>query len=138
MISSLARRAIVPGVFAIAGLALMPSPSAAQAAPKQEKLSVGIEAEQVPKYARITVTGKRFTPGGVVFVTGTPAPGTSEPIDLGRLLADDKGALKVVKDLQCTTTLQDEATRPVMFTVTDSVSGRTAKQRVDGSAWWCR
>lgn len=138
MTNSTARRLVATGLAVLAGVAAGASHAEAQAAPKVEKLSFGVEAEQVPKYARITVTGKKFTPNGVVFLTATPAPGTAQELDFGRLLADDKGQLKLVKDLDCTTAQQDEATRPVMFTVTDSTSGRTAKQKVAGDAWWCR
>jgi len=138
MTYSIARRLTAAALALLAGTTAGATRADAQAAPKVEKLSFGVEAEQVPKYARITVTGKKFTPSGVVFLTATPAPGTAAEIDFGRLLADEKGQLKLVKDLQCTTAQQDEATRPVMFTVTDSVSGRTAKQKVAGDAWWCR
>ncbi len=138
MIRIFAQRIAATGLAVVAGLTLAAARADAQDAPKVEKLSFGVEAEQVPKYARITVSGKKFTPSGVVFLTGTPAPGTAAEIDFGRLQADAKGGLKLVKDLDCTTTQQDEATRPVMFTVTDSVSGRTAKQKVAGFAWWCR
>ena len=137
-----AQRLGAAGLAVMAGLAATTAQAGAQAgaqaAAKVEKLSFGVEAEQIPKYARITVTGKKFTPNGVVFLVATPAPGTVNEIDFGRLLADEKGVLKVKKDLDCSTAQSDEATRPVMFMVTDSVSGRTAKQRVEGAAWLCR
>jgi hypothetical protein len=34
--------------------------------------------------------------------------------------------------------MQDEAMRPVFFTIVDSTTDRKAKQRVEGTAWLCR
>lgn len=135
-----AGRFAVLGAVALVSVASSIASTDARVPARQEKLSIGVEAEQLGRNkVRITITGKRFTPGGVVFVTATPAPGTAVELDLGRLIATADGKISLKRDdLECTTPMQDDAMRPVFFTIVDSTTDRKAKQRVDGTAWLCR
>ena len=122
-------------VFAIANAA-----SATRAARRQDKLSIGVEAEQLGRNrVKITITGKKFTPNGPVFITTTSIPGTATELDLGRIEADKDGKIAFKKDdLECSTPVQEDAARPVFVSVTDSTTDRKARQRVEGTAWLCR
>jgi len=135
-----AGRLAVICTVALTGLAAYHAPSEARATARQDKLSIGIEAEQMGRNkVKVTVTGKKFTPDGPVFVTATPAPGTTTELDFGRLIATADGKISLKRDdLECSTPMQDDAMRPVFFTVVDSITGRKAKQRVEGTAWLCR
>lgn len=114
--------------------------AAAPASQAQDKLSIGVEAEQLGRNrVKITITGKKFTPNGPVFVTTTALPGTASELDLGRIEADKDGKISLKRDdLECSTPVQDDAARPVFVIVTDSTTDRKARQRVDGTAWLCR
>lgn len=137
MTHPLARRAALLGAVSLAGIA---AAAEARASARQDKLSIGVEAEQLGRNkVRITITGKKFTPNGPVFVTATPAPGTAVELDLGRLIATADGKISLKRDdLECSTPMQDDAMRPVLFTIVDSTTDRKARQKVDGTAWLCR
>jgi len=124
-----------------AATALLSQSSAAARIPQaQDKLSIGVEAEQLGRNrVKITVTGKKFTPNGTVFINTTALPGTSNELDLGRIEADKDGKISLKRDdLECSTPVQDDAARPVFVIVTDSTTDRKVRQRVDGTAWLCR
>jgi len=124
-----------------AATALLAQSSAAARSPQaQEKLSIGVEAEQLGRNrVKITITGKKFTPNGPVFIGTTALPGTSNELDLGRIEADKDGKISLKRDdLECSTPVQDDAARPVFVIVTDSTTDRKVRQRVDGTAWLCR
>ena len=88
---------------------------------------------------KITITGKKFTPEGPVFIVTTSLPGTADELDLGRIVADKDGKIAFKKDdLECSTPVQEDASRPVFVTITDSTTNRKARQRVEGTAWLCR
>ena len=135
-----AGRVAVLSAVALAGVAASFVSSDARIPARQDKLSIGVEAEQLGRNkVRITITGKKFTPSGTVFVTATPAPGTAVELDLGRLVASADGKISLKRDdLECSTPMQDDATRPVFFTIVDSTTDRKARQRVEGTAWLCR
>jgi hypothetical protein len=135
-----AGRLAVLSAVALAGVAASFAPSEARISARQDKLSIGVEAEQLGRNkVRITITGKKFTPNGTVFVTATPTPGTAVELDLGRLIASADGKISLKRDdLECSTPMQDDAMRPVFFTIVDSTTDRKAKQRVEGTAWLCR
>lgn len=137
MTHPLARRAALLGAVSLLGIA---AAAEARASARQDKLSIGVEAEQLGRNkVRITITGKKFTPNGPVFVTATPAPGTAVELDLGRLIATADGKISLKRDdLECSTPMQDDAMRPVFFTIVDSTTDRKARQKVDGTAWLCR
>ena len=140
MTRSLAGRAAVLGAVALVSVAASVASSDARTSARQDKLSIGVEAEQLGRNrVRVTITGKKFTPNGTVFVTATPAPGTAVDLDLGRLIATADGKISLKRDdLECSTPMQDDATRPVFFTIVDSTTDRKARQKVDGTAWLCR
>lgn len=125
---------------ALAGVALTQTDLAAHVAPRQDKLSIGVEAEQLGRNrVRITITGKKFTPDGPVFINTSALPGTANELDLGRILADKDGKISLKRDdLECSTPVQEDAARPVFITITDSTTNRKARQRVEGNAWLCR
>ncbi len=127
-------------VAALAGVAVVHTVSAARTPPRQDKLSIGVEAEQLGRNrVRITITGKKFTPNGTVLINTTYLPGTATELDLGRIVADKDGKISLKRDdLECSTPVQEDAVRPVFVTVTDSTTDRKAKQRVEGTAWLCR
>lgn len=135
-----AARIATLAVTALAGIAVAHSDSAARAVPHQDKLSIGVEAEQLGRNrVKITITGKKFTPEGPVFIMTTSLPGTATELDLGRIVADKDGKIAFKKDdLECSTPVQEDATRPVFVTITDSTTNRKARQRVEGTAWLCR
>jgi HAMP domain-containing protein len=131
------------GTLAAAALAVAATTGTATAgrtAPPQDKLSIGVEAEQLGRNrVKITIAGKKFTPEGPVFITTTSLPGTATELDLGRILADKDGKIAFKKDdLECSTPVQEDAARPVFVTITDSTTNRKARQRVEGTAWLCR
>lgn len=140
MTHATAGRRAVFGAVALVGVAASVASSEARTFARQDKLSIGVEAEQLGRNkVRITISGKKFTPNGTVFVTATPTPGTAVELDLGRLIATADGKISLKRDdLECSTPMQDDATRPVFFTIVDSTTDRKAKQRVDGTAWLCR
>lgn len=125
---------------ALAGVAIAHSDSSARAVPRQDKLSIGVEAEQLGRNrVKITITGKQFTPEGPVFIMTTSLPGTATELDLGRIVADKAGKIAFKKDdLECSTPVQEDAARPVFVIITDSTTNRRARQRVEGTAWLCR
>ena len=125
---------------AVAVVTLAGAAWATGAVPRQDKLSIGVEAEQLGRNrVKITITGKKFTPEGPVFINTTALPGTSNELDLGRILADKDGKISLKRDdLECSTPVQDDAARPVFVVITDSTTNRKARQRVDGTAWLCR
>ncbi|HEY3285819.1 MAG TPA: hypothetical protein VGJ96_01720 [Gemmatimonadaceae bacterium] len=127
-------------VAALAVAAMTGTAAARRTAPPQDKLSIGVEAEQLGRNrVKITITGKKFTPEGPVFITTTSLPGTATELDLGRILADKDGKIAFKKDdLECSTPVQEDAARPVFVTITDSTTNRKARQRVEGTAWLCR
>lgn len=139
MTSLSAGRLAFIGAVALAGVAASVAPSEARLT-LQDKVTIGVEAEQLGKnLVKVTVTGKKFTPNGPVFITATPAPGTSVEQDFGRVEATAEGKIAFKKDnLECSTPMQDDAMRPVFFTVVDSTTGRKARQKVEGTAWLCR
>jgi hypothetical protein len=114
--------------------------SLARATAPQDKLSIGVEAEQLGRNrVKITITGKKFTPNGPVFLVTTSIPGTATELDLGRIVAGEDGKIAFKRDdLECSTPVQEDAARPVFVTVTDSTTNRKARQRVEGTAWLCR
>lgn len=140
MTNAITGRLAVLGAVALAGVAASVASSEARPSARQDKLSIGVEAEQLGRNkVRVTISGKKFTPNGTVFVTATPAPGTAVELDLGRLIATVDGKISLKRDdLECSTPMQDDATRAVFFTIVDSTTERKAKQRVDGTAWLCR
>lgn len=140
MTHSPAGRLAVLGAVALVAVAASVASSEARTSTRQDKLSIGVEAEQLGRNkVRITISGKKFTPNGPVFVTGTPAPGTAVELDLGRLIATADGKIALRRDdLECSTAMQDDAMRPVFITIIDSTTDRKAKQRVEGTAWLCR
>lgn len=135
-----AARIATLAVASLAGGAIAHSDSSARAVPRQDKLTIGVEAEQLGRNrVKITITGKKFTPEGPVFIMTTSLPGTATEIDLGRIVADKDGKIAFKKDdLECSTPVQEDAARPVFVTVTDSTTNRKARQRVEGTAWLCR
>ncbi|MBA4071759.1 MAG: hypothetical protein C0497_07995 [Gemmatimonas sp.] len=136
----MAARLATLAVTALAGVAVAHSDSAARVVPRQDKLSIGVEAEQLGRNrVKVTITGKKFTPEGPVFITTTSLPGTATELDLGRIVADKDGKIAFKKDdLECSTPVQEDAARPVFVTITDSTTNRKARQRVEGAAWLCR
>ncbi len=136
----LAARIATLAVASLAGVAIAHTDSSARAVPRQDKLSIGVEAEQLGRNrVKITITGKKFTPEGPVFIMTTSLPGTATELDLGRIVADKDGKIAFKKDdLECSTPVQEDAARPVFVTITDSTTNRTARQRVEGTAWLCR
>ncbi|MHB1094916.1 MAG: hypothetical protein ACYC3F_01965 [Gemmatimonadaceae bacterium] len=136
----MAARIATLAVATLAGVAIAHSDSSARAVPRQEKLSIGVEAEQLGRNrVKITITGKKFTPEGPVFIVTTSLPGTATELDLGRIVADKDGKIAFKKDdLECSTPVQEDASRPVFVTITDSTTNRKARQRVEGTAWLCR
>ena len=136
----LAARIATLGVASLAGVTIVHSDSSARAVPRQDKLSIGVEAEQLGRNrVKITITGKKFTPEGPVFIVTTSLPGTATELDLGRIVADKDGKIAFKKDdLECSTPVQEDASRPVFVTITDSTTNRKARQRVEGTAWLCR
>lgn len=135
-----AARLATLAVASLAGVAIAHSDSSARAVPFQDKLSIGVEAEQLGRNrVKITITGKKFTPEGPVFIVTTSLPGTATELDLGRIVADKDGKIAFKKDdLECSTPVQEDASRPVFVTITDSTTNRKARQRVEGTAWLCR
>lgn len=127
-------------VASLAGVVIAHSDSSARGVPRQDKLSIGVEAEQLGRNrVKITITGKKFTPDGPVFIVTSALPGTATELDLGRLVADKEGKISLKKDdLECSTPVQEDAARPVFVTITDSTTNRKARQRVEGTAWLCR
>jgi hypothetical protein len=127
-------------VATLVGVAIAHSDSSARAVPAQDKLSIGVEAEQLGRNrVKITITGKKFTPEGPVFIATSALPGTANELDLGRIVADKDGKIAFKKDdLECSTPVQEDAARPVFVTITDSTTNRKARQRVEGTAWLCR
>jgi hypothetical protein len=136
---SLTRVALL-GACTVSAIAAGHATAAARSPQAQEKLSIGVEAEQLGRNrVKVTVTGKKFTPNGPVFITTTALPGTANELDLGRIEADKDGKISLKRDdLECSTPVQDDAARPVFVIVTDSTTDRKARQRVDGTAWLCR
>jgi hypothetical protein len=134
-------RRVAP-LFAVAAaaVALGHTTADARSPQAQEKLSIGVEAEQLGRNrVKITITGKKFTPNGPVFISTTALPGTANELDLGRIEADKDGKISLKRDdLECSTPVQDDAARAVFVIVTDSTTDRKARQRVDGTAWLCR
>ncbi len=124
----------------LAVVTLAATASATRASRPQDKLSIGVEAEQIGRTGvKITITGKKFTPNGPVFINTTSLPGTATELDLGRILADKDGKISFKKDdLECSTPVQEDAARPVFVIITDSTTDRKARQRVEGTAWLCR
>ncbi len=133
-------RIAILAVASLAGVAIVHSDSSARAVPRQDKLSIGVEAEQLGRNrVKITITGKKFTPEGPVFIVTTSLPGTATELDLGRIVADKDGKIAFKQDdLECSTPVQEDASRPVFVTITDSTTNRKARQRVEGTAWLCR
>ncbi|MDP1890970.1 MAG: hypothetical protein Q8K55_08755 [Gemmatimonadaceae bacterium] len=136
----MAARIATLAVASLAGVAIAHSDSSARAVAHQDKLSIGVEAEQLGRNrVKITISGKKFTPAGPVFIMTTSLPGTSDELDLGRIVADKDGKIAFTKDdLECSTPVQEDASRPVFVTITDSTTDRKARQRVEGTAWLCR
>ncbi|MHB1070090.1 MAG: hypothetical protein ACYC1W_09530 [Gemmatimonadaceae bacterium] len=136
----MAARIATLAVASLAGVTIAHSDSSARAVPRQDKLSIGVEAEQLGRNrVKITITGKKFTPEGPVFIVTTSLPGTATELDLGRIVADKDGKIAYKKDdLECSTPVQEDASRPVFVTITDSTTNRKARQRVEGTAWLCR
>ncbi|MFA6167600.1 MAG: hypothetical protein WC700_13355 [Gemmatimonadaceae bacterium] len=136
----MAARIATLAVASLAGVTIVHSDSSARAVPRQDKLSIGVEAEQLGRNrVKITITGKKFTPEGPVFIVTTSLPGTATELDLGRIVADKDGKIAFKKDdLECSTPVQEDASRPVFVTITDSTTNRKARQRVEGTAWLCR
>ncbi|MDQ8155047.1 MAG: hypothetical protein P3B98_10340 [Gemmatimonadota bacterium] len=132
------RRAIAAAILVGAGT--LGARSIARATPPQDKLSIGVEAEQLGRNrVKITITGKKFTPSGPVFIVTSSIPGTATELDLGRIVAGEDGKIAFKRDdLECSTPVQEDAARPVFVTITDSTTNRKAKQRVEGTAWLCR
>lgn len=135
-----AARIATLAVATMAVTAVAQSDAAARAVPRQDKLSISVEAEQLGRNrVKITISGKKFTPEGPVFITTTSLPGTATELDLGRIVADKDGKIAFKKDdLECSTPVQEDAMRPVFVTITDSTTNRKARQRVEGTAWLCR
>jgi len=133
------RLAVICAV-ALAGIGAYHVPSDARPVVRQDKLSIGVEAEQLGRNkVRITISGKKFTPNGVVLITSTPVPGTAVEFDIGRIIATADGKISLKRDdIECSTPMQDEAVRPVFVTIVDSATDRKARQRVEGTAWLCR
>ena len=140
MTHPVAARIATLAVASLVGVAIAHSDSSASAVPRQDKLSIGVEAEQLGRNrVKITITGKKFTPDGPVFIMTTSLPGTATELDLGRIVADKDGKIAFKKDdLECSTPVQEDASRPVFVTITDSTTNRKARQRVEGTAWLCR
>ncbi|MHB0962635.1 MAG: hypothetical protein ACYC5V_05445 [Gemmatimonadaceae bacterium] len=136
----MAARIATLAVASLAGVTIAHSDSSARAVPRQDKHSIGVEAEQLGRNrVKITITGKKFTPEGPVFIVTTSLPGTATELDLGRIVADKDGKIAYKKDdLECSTPVQEDASRPVFVTITDSTTNRKARQRVEGTAWLCR
>lgn len=135
-----AARIATLAVASLAGVVIAHSDSSARSVPRQDKLSIGVEAEQLGRNrVKVTITGKKFTPDGPVFITTSALPGTATELDLGRIVADKDGKIAFKKDdLECSTPVQEDAARPVFVTITDSTTNRQARQRVEGAAWLCR
>jgi len=133
-------RFVTLAAAALGGIAVAHSAFAARSVPRQDKLSIGVEAEQLGRNrVRITITGKKFTPNGPVFIATSALPGTATELDLGRIIATADGKIALKRDdLECSTPVQEDAVRPVVVTITDSTTDRKAKQRVEGTAWLCR
>ncbi len=133
-------RAASLAASALAIIVLASNASATRATPRQDKLSIGVEAEQLGRNrVKITISGKKFTPNGPVFINTTSLPGTATELDLGRIEADKDGKISFKKDdLECSTPVQEDAARPVFVVITDSTTNRKARQRVEGTAWLCR
>ncbi len=136
----MAARIATLALASVAGVAVANTDSEARAVPRQDKLTIGVEAEQLGRNrVRITISGKKFTPEGPVFITTTSLPGTATELDLGRILADKDGKISFKRDdLECSTPVQEDAVRPVFVIITDSTTDRKARQRVEGNAWLCR
>ncbi len=136
----MAARIATLAAASLASVTIVHSDSSARTVLRQDKLSIGVEAEQLGRNrVKITITGKKFTPEGPVFIVTTSLPGTATELDLGRIVADKDGKIAFKKDdLECSTPVQEDATRPVFVTITDSTTNRKARQRVEGTAWLCR
>lgn len=140
MSNPMAARIATLAVASLAGVAIAYSEASARAVSRQDKLSIGVEAEQLGRNrVKITISGKKFTPDGPVFITTSSLPGTATELDLGRIVADKDGKISFKKDdLECSTPVQEDAARPVFVIITDSTTDRKARQRVEGTAWLCR
>ena len=98
---------------------------------------VTVEANKRAQGPDILLKGKGFTPGGSIRIQGSTPPGAGKRLDFGTIKADSTGAFTLRKSEPCTTSDQNELSRSVDFTVTDEVSKKVVKGRVEGGPWGC-
>ena len=135
--ATLVRRRLLGPAIAAAALALSAQAAFAVDDGNQVKPQLKVEAERAPQGARLTLSGKGWSPVARVKVTATRAPGSTAGQDFGMISADSAGNFQVRKTSGCTTQNVDDASQAVTFTAADSSTGTKVSTRVEGAAWLC-
>ncbi len=125
---------------AIAAMAIGFSATAATAVTDdltQKKPEISVEAERTPQGAKVSLRGKNWEPNTEVKITGTRAPGSNDPLDLGTAKVNEKGEFRMTKLTQCTTRQVDDTREGVTITVAAAEGDAKADRKIEGNAWWC-